>query len=77
MVRKHDVIILRLKSAKSETSTAFASSMGRFEERHQPAYIDAFSSIGCALDEDCTIDRELFDVNDFVLRDRHSMTLWD
>ena len=66
MVRKHDVIISRSKSAKSETSTAFASSMGQFEERHQPAYIDAFGSIGCALDEDCAIDRELFDVDDFV-----------
>ena len=29
-------------------------------------YIDAFGSIGCALDEDGTIVRELFDVNDFV-----------
>ena len=66
MARKRDVSISRSKSAKSETSTAFASSMGRFKERHQPAYIDAFGSIGCALDEDCTIDRELFDVDDFV-----------
>ena len=66
MARKHDVSISQSKSAKSETSTAFASSMGRFEERHQPAYIDAFGSIGCAMDEDCTIDRELFDVDDFV-----------
>ena len=66
MARKCDVSISRSKSAKSETSTAFASSMGWFEERHQPAYIDAFSSIGCALDEDCTIDRELFDVDDSV-----------
>ena len=66
MARKRDVSISRSKSAKSETSMAFVSSMGRFEERHQPVYIDVFGSIGCALDEDCTIDRELFDVDDFV-----------
>ena len=66
MVRKRDIIILRSKSAKSETSMAFTSSMGRFEERHQPAYIDAFSGVGCALNEDCSIDRELCDVDDFV-----------
>ena len=66
MARKCDVIISQSKSAKSETSMAFASSMGRFEERHQPAYIDAFGGVGCALNEDCTIDRELCDVDDFV-----------
>ena len=52
MVRKHDIIILR---SKSETSTAFASSVGWFKERHQPAYIDAFGGVGCVLNEDCTI----------------------
>ena len=32
MARKHDVMISRTKSSKSETSTAFTSSMGRFEK---------------------------------------------
>ena len=40
---------------------------GTVQERHQPAYIDGFGGVGCALNEDCTIDREVCNVDDFFV----------